>query len=322
MAAYLERQFLEISNQGIYDRRNGYYSRHLLTGLGDIELDVPRTRTFSAISVLKAYARRSPDIDQMILGCFVLGAIHSQSRRSAIKRAGREGMGISPSTVSIVAKTLDKAVEAFHRQRLADKYKAIILDGVVLTKKTGVGAIKKIVLVGLGIRHDLKKEVIDFYIAGSESEAEWERFLTNLYKRGLLGEGADVLCVDGGKGLLAALKTVHPDIPIQRCWAHKMRNIGNKVKKKDTEEVKKDLRRIYRAKDERKARSSARVFADKWERIYPKAVLCLRKDIDDLLTFFRFKEEPIRKAVRTTNAIERRFREVRRRTRHNGCIQR
>lgn len=317
MVAYLERQFLEISNQGIYDRRNGYYSRHLLTGLGDIYLDVPRTRTFSAISVLKAYARRCPDIDQMILGCFVLGLSTRKVGEALLSVLGER---ISPSTVSRVAKTLDKAVEAFHRRRLADKYKAIILDGVVLTKKTGVGAIKKIVLVALGIRHDLKKEVIDFYIAGSESEAEWERFLTNLYKRGLLGEGADVLCVDGGKGLLAALKTVYPDIPIQRCWAHKMRNIINKVKKKDTEEVKKDLRRIYRAKDERKARSSARVFADKWERIYPKAVLCLRKDIDDLLTFFRFKEEPVRKAVRTTNTIERRFREVRRRTRPMGVF--
>jgi len=65
---------------------------------------------------------------------------------------------------------------------------------------------------------------------------------------------------------------------------------------------------------------AAQVFADKWERIYPKAVLCLRKDIDDLLTFFRFKEEPVRKAVRTTNAIERRFREVRRRTRPMGVF--
>src|SRR3989304_5492567 len=222
MAAYLERQFLEISNQGIYDRRNGYYSRHLLTGLGDIELDVPRTRTFSAISVLKAYARRCPDIDQMILGCFVLGLSTRKVGEALLSVLGER---ISPSTVSIVAKTLDKAVEAFHRRRLADKYKAIILDGVVLTKKTGAGAIKKIVLVALGIRHDLKK-----------------------------------------------------------------------------------------------ARSRARVFADKWERIYPKAVLCLRKDIDDLLTFFRFKEEPVRKAVRTTNAIERRFREVRRRKRPMGVF--
>src|SRR3989338_2104728 len=317
MAAYLERQFLEISNQGIYDRRNGYYSRHLLTGIGDIEIDVPRTRRFSAISVLKAYARRSPDIDQMILGCFTLGLSTRKVGEALLCVLGER---VSPSTVSRVAKTLDKAVEAFHKRTLTGCYKAIILDGVVLSKKTGAGAIKKIVLVALGITHDMRKEVIDFYITSSESEAEWDKFLTNLYKRGLKCEGVEVISVDGGKGLLAALKTVYPDIPIQRCWAHKMRNIINKVKKKDTEDVKKDLRRIYRAKDERKARSSARVFADKWERIYPKAVLCLRKDIDDLLTFFRFKEEPVRKAVRTTNAIERRFREVRRRTRPMGVF--
>src|SRR3990170_3437283 len=285
MAAYLERQFLEISNQGIYDRRNGYYSRHLLTGLGDIELDVPRTRTFSAISVLKAYARRCPDIDQMILGCFVLGLSTRKVGEALLSVLGER---ISPSTVSIVAKTLDKAVEAFHRRRLADKYKAIILDGVVLTKKTGVGAIKKIVLVALGIRHDMRKEVIDFYITSSESEAEWDRFLTNLDKRGLKCEGVEVISVDGGKGLLAALKTVYSDIPIQRCWAHKMRNIINKVKKKDAKDIKTDLRKVYKAKDENKARSAARRFADKWDKTYPEAVKCLRKDLDDLLIFFKF----------------------------------
>ena len=130
-------------------------------------------------------------------------------------------------------------------RKLTDGYKAIILDGVVLSKKTGTGAIKKlvpecfyrgIVLVALGIRHDMSKEVIDFYITQSESEAEWDRFLTNLYKRELKDKGVEVMCIDGGKGLLSALKTVYPDISVQRCWAHKpalkgfnsgMRNIIN-----------------------------------------------------------------------------------------------
>jgi len=103
---------------------------------------------------------------------------------------------------------------------------------VVLSKKTGAGAIIKVVLVALGIWHNLRKEGIDFYITTSESEAEWDRFLTNLYKRGLKGAGAEVISVDGGRGLFLAFKTVYPDIFIQRCWAYKMRNIVNKIKKK------------------------------------------------------------------------------------------
>ena len=69
------------------------------------------------------------------------------------------------------------------------------------------------------------------------------------------------------------------------------------------------------------ARSDARRFAKRWEDAYPKAVACLRDDLDDLLTCFRYKDPDQRRQVRTTNAIERRFREVRRRTRPMGAFQ-
>ena len=76
-----------------------------------------------------------------------------------------------------------------------------MLDGVVLARKTGAGALRRPVLVALGLRHDGKKEVIDFRLARGESAAEWERFLADLYRRGLTGEGLDMICVDGGSGL-------------------------------------------------------------------------------------------------------------------------
>ena len=69
------------------------------------------------------------------------------------------------------------------------------------------------------------------------------------------------------------------------------------------------------------ARSAARRFAERFENQYPAAVACLRNDLDELLTCFRYKRETERRAVRTTNAIERRFREVRRRTRPMGTFQ-
>ncbi|MGH9692973.1 MAG: IS256 family transposase [Bryobacteraceae bacterium] len=318
MAAAVERHLQQLEADDAPDRRNGTYRRHLLTELGDIELAVPRTRRYSPVEVIRAYARRTREIDRVILAGFVLGLSTRKVGETLLALLGRE---VSATTVSQVAKTLDTAVAAFHRRPLANRYQALMLDGVVLARKTGAGALKRPVLVALGLRHDGKKEIIDFRLAGSESAAEWEHFLTDLYRRGLTGEGLDMICVDGGKGLLAALPIVLPGIPVQRCWAHKIRNVLDKIRKADQPRVKQALHKIMHAANVPQARSAARRLADHFQAQYPAAVACLRDDLDELLTCFRYKTEDQRRAVRTTNAIERRFREVRRRTRPMGTFQ-
>jgi putative transposase len=318
MAAAVDRHLEALAADAPADRRNGFYRRNLLTELGDVELCVPRTRRYCPTAVVRAYARRAPEIDRVILSAFVLGLSTRKVGETLLSILGRP---VSAATVSRVAKTLDVAVAAFHRRPLRGRYKALMLDGVVLARKTGAGALRRPVLVALGLRHDGKKEIIDFRLAGSESAVEWERFLTDLYRRGLAGEGLDMICVDGGAGLSAALPTVFPDIAVQRCWAHKIRNVLDKVRKADRPKVKRALQAIVNAPDRPKARAAARRFADRFGQRYPAAVACLRNDLDDLLTCFRYKTLAERKAVRTTNAIERRFREVRRRTRPMGVFQ-
>ena len=311
--SYLEE--LDISAEA--DRRNGSYSRHLLTELGDIELQVPRTRRYSGLKVVRAYARRAQHIDRMILACFVLGV---STRKVAEALLPVLGERVSAATVSRVGKQLDQVVEAFHRRPLGNHYKVLVFDGVVMARKTGAGAIRRPVLVALGIRPDGKKEIIDFRLAPGESTIAWEAFLNDLYRRGLTQKGVELIVVDGGNGLLAALPLVYPHIMLQRCWAHKIRNVLNKAKKNDQQPMKLDLHQIMYATNKRAARKAARRFADKWQNIYPKAVKCLRNDLDDLMSFFSFQDEAWRKATRTTNAIERRFREVRRRTRPMGVF--
>lgn len=318
MAAAVDRHLERLEAEETADRRNGYYKRNLLTELGDIELKVPRTRLYCPTKVLRDYARRSPRIDRTILAGFVLGLSTRKVGETLLCLLGRP---VSPSTVSRVAKTLDTTVAAFHARPLAGRYKALMLDGVVLSRKTGAGALRRPVLVALGLRHDGKKEILDFRLARAESAVEWERFLQDLYKRGLTGEALDMICVDGGAGLLAALPMVYDKIPVQRCWAHKIRNVLNKVRVTDQTAVKADLHAVMNASTAGKARSAVGQFAKRWRKTYPNAVDCLRNDLDELLTCFRYKKLADRKAVRTTNAIERRFREVRRRTRPMGVFQ-
>jgi putative transposase len=318
MAAAVDRYLDQLEADDDADRRNGYYRRHLLTELGDIELLVPRTRRYSPTEVVRRYARRTREIDRVILAGFVLGLSTRKVGETLLTLLGR---AVSAATVSQVAKTLDGAVAAFHRRPLANRYQALMLDGVMLARKTGAGALRRPVLVVLGLRRDGKKEIIDFRLAASESAAEWEQFLTDLCRRGLTGEGLDMVCVDGGAGLLAALPTVLPNIPVQRCWAHKIRNVLDKIRKVDQPKVKRALHKIMNAANAAAARSAARRFAERFREPYPAAVACLRNDLDQLLTCFRYKTELARRAVRTTNAVERRFREVRRRTRPMGTFQ-
>ncbi len=317
MQARVSAHLEECKRAGIADRKNGYYKRRLLESIGDLELKVPRTRTYCPVEILERYARRAPRIDRLILAAFVLGLSTRKVGKAMLQLLGEK---VSASTVSKVAKQLDAEVAAWQRRPLKDRYRVLMFDGVVLSRKTGAGAIKRPVLVALGILPDGRKEVIDFRLAHGESQNAWEAFLNDLYQRGLSGETSELIVSDGGKGLLAALPLVYPRIPVQRCWVHKMRNVLDKCKKTDREEMRQDLRKVMNAPDKSKARSAARRFAKKWEASYPKAVRCLAMDLDDLFAHYIFKSAKWRKAGRSTNAIERCFVEVRRRTRPMGVM--
>lgn len=313
----IDLHLAEIASRGESDRRNGSFSRHLLTELGDIELHVPRTRRMSGVEVIRAYARRAKEINRMILACFVLGL---STRKVSTALLPILGEPLSPATVSRVAKSLDAAVASFHRRPISGGYRFLILDGVVLKRRTGAGSVKRVVLVALGLNHKGQKEVIDFCVVKGETQGAWEAFLNDLYNRGLVGEGLQMIIVDGGKGLLAALPLVYPGVPVQRCWAHKARNVLNYVRKADQAAVKADLHRISHASGLREAQSALGRFSRRWKPIYPKAVACLLADEEELLNFFQIKEPKLWPQIRTTNAIERRFREVRRRTRPMGVF--
>jgi putative transposase len=307
----------QMRTAGLPDRHNGSFPSHLLTEVGDLELRIPRTRTFSAHVLLKRFGRRTVSIERTILMAFLLGL---STRKVGPALLSILGEPISPSTVSHIAKQLDQSVQAYHQRALSDHYEVVVLDGIVMKRKTGIGAQRRTMLVALGIQADGKKEIIDFRQATGESQSAWEGFLNHLHERGLKGESLKLIVVDGGKGLLAALPLVYGHVPIQRCWTHKTRNVLNSVKRADQERVKRSLHRISHARNLREAQRAAQRFVARWKATYPKAVDCLQKDLADLLSFFEIKTQLPLSVIRTTNAIERRFVEVRRRSRPMGTF--
>jgi transposase-like protein len=301
-----------------YDYRNGHYSRHLLTEMGDLEVLVPRSRKGRfPTRLFERYARRCGSVDKVLLACFCLGL---STRKAASVLAPVLGETVSAATISRIARALDQEVSRYHNRELEDRYRYLFFDGVVLKSKGAVKVQKKILLCAFGITVQGRHEMIDFYPAASESGACWEAFLRDLYKRGLKGSPCELTATDGGTGLHQALQIVYPKIVLQRCWAHKTRNVLDKVKKIDQVLVKKALNRISHAANRREAVKAYWRLSSRWRKTYPNALACLKKDLDQLLSFFQIKHSQLWNRLRTTNLIERAFREVRRRTRPMGVM--
>ena len=317
MAEYLGVARYEHS-EGRHDHRNGHYVRHLLTEMGDLELIVPRSRKGKFPSkLIGRYARRCGSVDRVLLACFCLGL---STRKAASVLAPILGETVSASTISRIARDLDHQVQLYHNRELVDHYRYLFFDGVVLKSKGAVKVQKKILLCAFGITIEGRHEMIDFYPAASESAACWEAFLRDLYERGLQGTPCQLIATDGGTGLHQALQIVYPKIELQRCWAHKTRNVLDKVKKIDQPAVKRALARISHAAHRREATAAYWRFYSRWKNSYPRAVACLKNDLEQLLTFFKIKDSQMWSRLRTTNLIERAFREVRRRTRPMGVM--
>jgi putative transposase len=317
MATHLGMARYEHAQERV-DYRNGHYVRHLLTEMGDLELLVPRSRNGGfPTQLFKRYARRCGSIDRVLLACFCLGL---STRKAASVLAPVLEEKVSAATISRISQGLDQQVSDYHGRELKDQYRYLFFDGVVLKSKGALKVQKKILLCAFGITVQGHHEMIDFYPAATESTACWEAFLGDLYKRGLKASHCVLIATDGGAGLHQALQIVYPKIVLQRCWAHKSRNILDKVKKKDQPAVKQALNRISHASNLREATKAYWRFSSRWAKTYPRAVACLKKDFDQLLSFFQIKNSELWSRLRTTNLIERAFREVRRRTRPMGVM--
>jgi putative transposase len=294
------------------DYRNGYYQRDLGTRLGLIRgLRVPRTRRGGGSQLLPRYQRRQECVHGLVREAFLRGI---STRQVGEVLEPVLGEAYSAQTVSRIARGLDAAVERFHRRQLRDDVVYLFLDGVVLKVRDARGKVRRrVVLVAYGITAGGRREVIGYRLAQGESEASWTAFLQDLYLRGLEGRALRLVISDGSPGLRAALGLVYPRVPVQLCWAHKLRNVADKVRRSEGCCVA-QAAMIYRARSRGQAQRAFRRWATRWRQGRPRAVATVEQNLEELLSFFTVPEAHWQK-VRTTNVIERAFREVRRRTR-------
>jgi len=323
----LEEEMTLLLGAGRYRRtedrhghRNGFYERDLATQVGIVAvIRVPRARLSPEgpveRSVFSRYQRRQQQVNNTIRNVFLAGV---STRRVGETLEALLGDRVSAQTVSRVARSLDREVARFHEAPIPDDVLYLLLDGVYLKVKAAAGVQRKLVLCAFAIAASGERRLLDFRLGTAESQAQWEAFLNQLRERGLLGKYLRLIATDGCQGLHKALETVYPYVPRQHCWVHKLRNVANHLKRSQ-QDCLEDAKAIYEAASKRAAGQTYWAWSRRWRAEAPGAVACLERDLDSLLSFLDCPPQH-RRMTRTTNAIERCFREVRRRTRPMTCF--
>lgn len=291
------------------DHRNGTYPRGLGTSLGDLEdLPVPRTRRGFQRQLFDRYRRRQAELDASICQMFVQGVSTEKVGKIVETFSGSHP---SPSTVSRVFHTLEEEFAAWKKRPLQAHYLYLIADGTYFSViYDGEGQHMPILAV-IGIDLEGKREVLGFSTGDRENQQAWETLLTDFKERGL--EQVDLWITDGGKAMINAIEKKFLNPKRQRCVRHKIENVLGSIPIEHHDQVYPELRAIFYQEHLEKAQQTAAAFLLKHELNYPTACDCLRRDLPECLTFYLFPQKHWR-FIRTSNAIERLFQEVKKRS--------
>jgi transposase-like protein len=296
-------------------RRHGHRPRQLITTLGPLTLSVPRARLRDEAgeqewksALLPAYKRLSRRAEALIAEAYLAG-VNTRRARRALARLFEGHVG--KDVVSRAWQKTRSAWQAWQERDLAgDHTVRLILDGTVVKVRLDRKATAISLLIALGVRRDGQKVVLAIKNMGGESEAAWRAMLDDLTSRGL--GRPELVIVDGGKGLEAALASLWDDVPVQRCTVHKERNLLAHAPKHLHDEIKADFNDMMNAKTAAEVVVRRKAFLAKWKLRCRPVATSLEEAGERLFTFVRYPPEQWRSA-RTTNAIERLHEEFKRR---------
>lgn len=292
------------------DSRNGFRYRSFETRFGVIkDIPIPRSRTGRFITKLfHRWNRRENKITRAIADLFVNG-ISTRKVKKITKAIW--GRNYSATTVSRCNQVLKEEYLKWMNRPISQSIRYLFLDAVNL-KIRRHWISKEALLCAIGITEDGKKELLGFMLGGRESTASWESLLLLLLQRGLSADHLKMVTVDGNAGLLSALGSLLPGVTIQRCIVHKIRNIVGKCPRSLRGVVPAEAKLIFYATSQAEAREQFNEFKTRWQKQLPQIVECIEKDLDQLIAFYQFPYRHWPK-IRSTNVIERAFKEFKRR---------
>lgn len=291
------------------DSRNGYRKRKVQMSYQVVQIRIPRLRSQGFVpSFLEPNCRAISEVESWVSKAFLCGL-----SRAEVIRLLESTTGVRPSDnlLGRVQGELDTQVKAFRERVLLGRYQYLFLDAAWAKDIVGINATRICIMTAVGVTHTGEKEILGFERTPTENESAWKGFLYRLLERGLKPNDLSLVISDEHNGLLNAAAEVLGDVPHQLCWAHRMRNVRKAVFVPDRKDVVAGLQDVYDAKCLSKAKDAFRCWEKRWAAKYPNVVVSVKEDLGYLLAFYDCNELHW-KYIRTSNPIERVFRELRR----------
>ena len=281
------------------DYRNGYKEKQVNSSYGSMKIEVPQDRksTFEP-QIVKKRQKDISDIDQKIISMYAKGMTTRQISDTIEDIYGFE---TSEGFISDVTDKILPQIEDWQNRPLDDVYPIIYIDAIHYSVRDN-GIIRKLAAyVILGINKDGIKEVLSITVGENESSKYWLSVLNELKNRGV--KDILIICADGLAGIKEAIAAAFPKTEYQRCIVHQVRNTLKYVPDKDRKAFAADLKTIYHASDEEKARQALDRVCAKWTEKYPNSMKRWYDNWDAITPIFKFSPD-VRKVIYTTNAIE------------------
>jgi transposase-like protein len=300
MAAHLGRDKYERNESSDANYRNGFSKKTVNNSVGgSMELNIPRDRNgeFEPVVVQK-YQTACSELDQKIIAMYAKGM---STRDIKAQLEDIYGIDVSASTISAITDKVMSAASDWQNRVLDKVYPIIYLDALYYKVRDDGKIVSKAAYVCLGINTEGYKDILGIWIGESEGAKFWLTVCNDLKNRGI--DDILIACMDGLKGLPEAIKTVFPDVTIQNCIIHQIRNSVKYVASKDQKEFMKDLKLVYKASSEEIATQELENLDNKWGKKYPVVINSWYANWENLSTYFKYPPG-IRRIIYTTNTLE------------------
>ena len=290
----------DYKNKETDNSRNGHSSKTLRTSFGTVDISVPRDRKgeFEPQLLKKNQTSISQDVEEKILSMYAKG-MTTGDIESHIRDI--YGLEVSDTTVSRITDKILPVAKEWQQRPLESVYAVVFLDAIHYHVRSEGQVVKKAVYIAIGVNLDGRKDVLGMWVGENESAKYWATILNGLRNRGV--EDIFIACTDNLTGFSAAIEAVFPKTEIQNCIIHQIRNSTRYVSYKDLKALMADLKAVYAAVDESAALDALEVFAEHWDKKYPKISASWRDNWANLSTYFKYPQE-VRRLIYTTNAIE------------------
>ena len=290
----------DYKNKDTDNSRNGHSSKTLKTSFGEVDIDIPRDRKgeFDPVILKKNQTSISQDVEEKILSMYAKGMTTSD-----IETHIRDiyGLQISDTTISRITDKILPIAKEWQQRPLEPIYAVVFLDAIHYHVRSEGQIVKKAVYIAIGVNLDGKKDVLGMWVGENKSAKYWASVLNGLRNRGV--EDIFIACTDNLTGFDAAIEAVFPQTEIQNCIIHQLRNSSKYVSYKDIKALMADLKAVYAAVDEGSALDALDIFAETWDKKYPKISKSWRENWANLSTYFKYPVE-VRRLIYTTNTIE------------------